>query len=99
MLARDARKIKRVILLCSMSIFARVPLGLVVMVIGFLLVWRTEKFQVWTGQIDWAEQKFGNGGTRFFLKLLGVGIAFFGIFIVTDIASDLFSAFASVFAR
>ncbi len=99
MLAWESGKGKRVILLPSMSIFLRVPLGLAVMAIGFLIVWRTEKFQVWTGSIDWAEQKFGNGGTRFFLKLLGVGIAFFGIFIVTDIASDLFSSFASIFVR
>lgn len=82
-----------------MNVFLRVPLGLAVMVVGFLMVWRTEKFQVWVGQIDWAEQKFGNGGTRTFLKLLGVGVAFFGIFIVTNIASDLFAGFASIFDR
>ena len=99
MLAWEAGKGKRAILSPSMSIFVRVPLGLVVMAVGFVMVWRTEKFQVWTGYIDWAEQKFGAGGTRFFLKIVGVLVAFFGIFIVTDIASDLLTSFASVFVR
>ncbi len=82
-----------------MNVFLRVVLGLLVMGLGFVIVWRTEKFQVWTGYIDWAEQKFGAGGTRFFLKLIGVGVAFLGIFIATNIISGVLESFASIFAR
>lgn len=82
-----------------MTALIRVPLGVAIMVVGFLAVWRTEKVLVWVGQIDWAEQKFGSGGTRFFVKLLGVGVAFLGIFVATDIISDILGSLAAVFIR
>ena len=82
-----------------MSIFLRVPLGLIVMVVGLLIVWKTEIVFSWIGPIGWAERKMGQGQTRMFLKLIGVGVVFVGIFIVTNIISDILTAFAGIFIR
>jgi hypothetical protein len=79
-----------------MSIFVRIPLGLVVMIVGFLMIKKTDVFFGWFGRIPFAEAKFGQGGTRMFIKLLGVIVVFAGIFIVTNIASDILGSLAGV---
>ncbi|MEK7614890.1 MAG: hypothetical protein AAB431_00725 [Patescibacteria group bacterium] len=76
-----------------MPVIFRVILGIIVMAIGFWMVWKTETVFSWFGAVPFAEEKFGEGGTRFFYKLLGVLIVFIGIFTATNIMSDiLFSA-------
>ena len=82
-----------------MSPIVRIPLGLVVAFLGFLVVWKTEAVFSWTGAIDFAERRIGFGQTRMFLKLVGLGIAFLGIFIATNIISDLLTSFAHIFVR
>ncbi|TAK04022.1 hypothetical protein EPO34_02585 [Patescibacteria group bacterium] len=82
-----------------MSPIARIPLGLVVAFLGFLLVWKTEVVFTWTGTIDFAEQRIGVGQTRLFLKLIGLAVAFLGIFIATNIVSDMLTSLARVFVR
>ena len=82
-----------------MSDSLRILLGLAVMIAGFLMVWKTEAIFSWTGQIDFAESKLGVGGTRLFLKIVGTGVVFLGIFIATNIISDILTAFAGVFTR
>lgn len=77
-----------------MSTFFRIPLGLIVMVIGFYMVYKTEKFLEWFGAIPFAEDKFGPGGSRFFYKLLGTGTVFIGIFIATNVISDILTSLA-----
>jgi len=79
-----------------MSPFYRIPLGLIVMVIGFLMVKKTETLLEWFGEVQFAEDKFGPGGTRFFYKLLGVGITFIGIFIATNVISDVLTSIAKL---
>ncbi|MBI5793737.1 hypothetical protein HZA87_01445 [Candidatus Uhrbacteria bacterium] len=79
-----------------MSPLFRVPLGLIIMVIGFLIVWKTEKFFTWFGEIPFAEKTFGAGGSRFFYKLIGVLVAFIGIFVATNIISDILGSLACV---
>ncbi len=81
----------------DMSVLLRVPLGLFVMCIGFLIVWKTETVYTWFGSIPFAEDKFGPGGSRFFYKLIGAGVVFIGIFIVTNIISDILEGFAGIF--
>ncbi|OGL66926.1 hypothetical protein A2856_00260 [Candidatus Uhrbacteria bacterium RIFCSPHIGHO2_01_FULL_63_20] len=78
-----------------MPLLFRLPLGLIVAALGFMIVWKTEVVFGWVGPIDWAERKMG---TRMFLKFLGVGVAFVGIFIATNIVSDILGGFASMFA-
>lgn len=82
-----------------MNVFLRVLIGIAVMAFGFFFVQRTDKFQSWFGQNDWAEEKFGPGGTRTFYKLMGALICVIGVFIATNIASDVLTSLASIFGR
>ncbi len=82
-----------------MNPILRVLLGLIVIVVGFCVVWKTDLIRSWFGEIAWAERKFGPGGTRTFYKLLGALICFIGIFIATNIISDILTGFASIFVR
>lgn len=77
----------------------RILFGVIIMGVGFLLVKQTEWFFKWTGRILWAERKFGWGGTRFFIKLVGVGVVFIGVFVATNIISDVLTSFAKIFVR
>jgi hypothetical protein len=82
-----------------MSVAVRIVLGLAIIVVGFLIVWRTSKILEWFGPVEFAEDKFGSGGSRFFYKLLGILIVFIGIFTATNIISDILTNFAGIFAR
>ena len=82
-----------------MSPFIRIPLGILVMLVGFWMVKKTDVVLSWFGTIPFAENKFGSGGSRFFYKLLGILIVFIGIFISTNIISDILESFASIFVR
>lgn len=79
-----------------MSPWFRIPLGLIVMVIGFLMVLKTETVLSWFGEVPFAEEKFGSGGTRLFYKLLGILVTFIGIFIATNVISDILESTARV---
>ncbi len=74
----------------------RIPLGIIVMLIGFWMVLKTEKVLSWFGEVPFAEEKFGPGGSRFFYKLLGVLVTFIGIFIATNVISDILESTARV---
>ena len=82
-----------------MGTIPRIILGLVVIVIGFHMVWKTGFYQDWTGRIDFAEEKFGGGGTNTFLKLFGVLVCFIGVAIATDLISDILGNLVSLFVR
>jgi ABC-type antimicrobial peptide transport system permease subunit len=82
-----------------MSPFLRVPLGIAIIAVGILIVWKTETVYTWFGANDWAERKLGVGQSRLFYKLIGVGIAMIGVFTATNIISDILTAFASIFVR
>ena len=75
----------------------RILIGLAVMIIGFLIVKYSEKCLEWFGTIDFAEDKLG--GSRFGYKLIGIITVFIGIFIATNLISDILGGFASLFAR
>jgi hypothetical protein len=50
-------------------------IGGIIIIIGAILVIKTEWFYNFTGPVDWAEQHLGtSGGTRIFYKLIGVVI-------------------------
>ncbi len=82
-----------------MNPILRVLLGLAVMVAGYFIVVKSETVLEWFGRIDWAEEKLGTGQTRLFYKLIGIGVAFLGIFIATNIISDILASFAGIFVR
>jgi hypothetical protein len=58
-------------------------IGFLVIAVGALMVIKTQWIYDFTGPIDWAESHLGSeGGTRLFIKLLGVLIivgAFLGV--------------------
>ncbi len=82
-----------------MSPFIRILLGVAVMVVGFCFVRYSDKVLEWFGRVDFAEDKLGQGGTRLFYKLMGILIAFIGMFIATNIMSDILGGFAGLFSR
>ncbi|TAL50624.1 hypothetical protein EPN81_02385 [Patescibacteria group bacterium] len=79
-----------------MSPLIRIPLGLAVMVVGFLMVQKTDVVLSWFGRIPFAEEKFGSGGSRFFYKLLGIATTFLGIFIATNVISGILEDLAGI---
>lgn len=79
-----------------MSPFLRVLLGLFVMIVGYFMVAKSEKVFEWFGQNEFAEKYLGYGGSRFFYKLIGILVVFIGIFIATNIISDILGGTAKV---
>lgn len=79
-----------------MSPLIRIPLGIFIMVIGFLMVKKTEVVLSWFGPVPFAEDKFGPGGSRFFYKLLGVAVTFIGIFVATNVISGIIEDLAGL---
>ena len=82
-----------------MSVIPRILLGIAVMLLGILITFRSETMLEWFGENAFAEEKLGPGQSRFFYKLVGMGVAFLGIFIMTNIISDIFGGIANVFVR
>lgn len=82
--------------LSHMSLFVRIPLGLIVMVVGYLMVSKSEKVFEWFGQNEFAEKYLGYGGSRFFYKLIGILVVFAGIFIATNVMSDILGSTAHI---
>lgn len=55
-------------------------------VVGGLLVVKSEWFLQNFGTVAWAEEHLGfNGGSRLFYKLTGIVIIFFGFMVVTNL--------------
>jgi len=67
-----------------------IVLGLIMVAVGFLLVWKTEWLVENFGHINWAEEHLGaDGGTRLFYKLLGILIILVGFGTLTGIFQDI----------
>ncbi len=61
-------------------------IGILMIGVGFLLVWKTEWFLSSFGRIGWAEQHLGTeGGSRLFYKLLGVILMLAGFSAITGL--------------
>ncbi|USN53409.1 MAG: hypothetical protein H6760_04595 [Candidatus Nomurabacteria bacterium] len=68
----------------------RYLIGGIVILIGALLVIKTDFFMNWFGRIEWAEQHLGTeGGTRIFLKLLGILMIFIVFLTLTGFVPSL----------
>ena len=79
-----------------MPVYIRIPLGLIIMFVGFMIVKRTDRVLEWFGAVDFAEQKFGPGGSRFFYKLIGIATVFLGIAIVSNFINDILGSTANL---
>lgn len=65
-------------------------LGAVVAAGGVFVVMKTDHAFGIVGQVEWAERNLGPGGTRSFLKIVGVIICFIGFSIMTGLGKELF---------
>lgn len=65
----------------------RIILGLAMIGVGFIFVWKTEIPFRLIGYIPTAERIF-MGGSRFFYKLLGLLIIFIGALVVAGLQDD-----------
>jgi len=72
---------------------ARVLIGLLFAAAGFVLVWKSEWFQINFGAIAWAEEKFGSsGGSRLMYKLIGILFIIIGFLSITNLHKQAFVA-------
>lgn len=99
MLAARGGISKHVILLLTMSPLTRILLGLGIMMLGFVILKKTDLFRSWFGEIPWAEEHLGSSGTRTFYKLFGAAVSVMGVFMATGIMSDILNGLASIFIR
>jgi len=69
----------------------RIFVGLIMIVLGIAMVIKTEAMMSLTGKIDWAEIHMRlSGGTRPFLKLVGIGIIIVGIIVMLNLIENIF---------
>lgn len=68
----------------------RVILGIIGIVIGFIIVWKTEAVLGFFGRVSWAEAHLGSeGGSRLFYKLIGILFIVVGVFAATNLLGGL----------
>lgn len=65
--------------------------SLIGIVIGFLVIWKSEWIFEQFGSVDWAEINL-SGGTRFFWKLVGLGIIFVAFLTMSGIIEGILAA-------
>ena len=71
----------------------RFLIGFLLIVVGFLLVWKTEAIVGFAGYSDWAESHLGTeGGTRLMYKLIGIGFIFLGMMAITGLYEGFMEA-------
>lgn len=73
-------------------------LGLVFIIVGGMITWKTEGIMSFFGRIDWAEQNMHLlGGTRMFYKLLGLLVIIIGMLMVTGLGGGAAEGVLSLF--
>lgn len=70
----------------------RILIGIALITIGFFFVWKTRKFIEFFGSIDWADAKFGGGGTALIYKVVGLTFIFLGFIWATNLWSAFLEA-------
>ena len=71
--------------LIYLNMISRILIGLAIAALGLAMTLKTQWFLSMIGRIQFAEKYCGGGGTRFFYKLLGVGITLIGLIVITDL--------------
>ena len=67
--------------------------GVLILGVGFLIIWKSDWIVSNFGHNDWAENKLGSsGGTRLMYKLIGLIIMFFGILMITGLHGEFLMA-------
>ena len=57
--------------------------GLILIGVGFFLIWKTDWMMKNFGRVEWAERKIGSGGTWTFYKIMGIGLIFLAFLFMT----------------
>lgn len=60
-------------------------IGLVILAVGVSMVVKTGSWLGFLGRNEWAEQKFGPGGSRLLYKIIGLIFCFLGILGITGL--------------
>jgi hypothetical protein len=63
----------------------RIIIGLIITALGVAMVMKTDWFSGMVGAIPWAEAHLGGGGTRSFIKLIGIAGIFIGFIVMTNL--------------
>ena len=69
-----------------------IVIGLLLVVIGFLIVWKTRKLIEFFGTSSWADAKLGGGGTNLLYKFIGIVIIFIGFMWATNLWTSFLEA-------
>jgi hypothetical protein len=79
----------------------RIIVSIIGIVVGSIMVIKSEWFLSFFGRIDWAEIHLGGeGGTRVFFKLLGILIILVSLMVMTGmIEGVLFAIFGPLFGQ
>jgi hypothetical protein len=68
----------------------RVIIGILVVAIGTVLIFKSEWFYQNFGSIAWAEEHFGSsGGSRLMYKMIGLAAIFVGMLVATNLMGEL----------
>ena len=71
----------------------RIFLGIAMIVVGFLMTWKSHAIVGFTGHNAWAEQRLGTfGGTYLLTKLLGLVAIFFGLLAISNLHQGFLEA-------
>lgn len=63
-----------------------IVIGIILILAGFVLVWKTHPIVDFAGHSEWAESHLGAaGGTYLLVKLIGLLAIFFGLLAVTGL--------------
>ncbi|MFA4819251.1 MAG: hypothetical protein WC621_05425 [Patescibacteria group bacterium] len=69
---------------------ASILIGLIMAIVGFMLIWKTDWFVNNFGRISWSEAHLGSdGGTRLFYKLIGLTVILLGFATITGLFQSL----------
>jgi hypothetical protein len=75
----------------------RILIGLALVAVGFILVWKTRRFIETFGSIPWADQKLGGGGTSLMYKFIGIVIILLGFLWATNLWNAFLEATLGTF--
>ena len=72
-------------------------IGLIVMAVGFLVVWKPRYFLDFLGTQAWVEKIFAVNDQELAYKIIGIIVIFVGILITTNLIYDVLTAIVGLF--
>ncbi len=68
-----------------MDIFFHILIGMILVGLGFFMVWKTRLIVDFFGSIDWADRHLGGGGTSLMYKFIGIILILTGFLWATNL--------------